>query len=223
PGADPVPGPAALVHPGCADGERQRVRRAPPLAGMVAGLLLAWSAAAPAAAAAGPAAATPAAATPATATPAAGTPVLIDDFEDASRWSAHPADGVAMKLSAQGAPGARALRIDFRFAGGGGYAVARREIALTLPENYAFGFRIRGRAPANHLEFKLIDSTGANVWWCNRRNVVFPRRWQTVTTKRRQITFAWGPAGGGTITRVAALEIAITAGRGGRGTVWLDQ
>src|SRR5207249_5721865 len=113
PGADPVPGPAALVHPGCADGERERVRRrAPPPAAIAAGLLLAWSAAAPAAAAAGPAAARPA-----TATPAAGTPVLIDDFEDASRWSAHPADGVAMKLSAQGAPGARALRIDFGFAG----------------------------------------------------------------------------------------------------------
>jgi hypothetical protein len=128
-----------------------------------------------------------------------------------------------MKLSAEGAPGARALRFDFQFAGGGGYAVARREVDLALPENYAFTFRIRGEASPNNLEFKLIDSTGANVWWCNRRNVAFPRAWETFTIKRRQIEFAWGPAGGGTISHVAAIEIAITAGSGGEGTVWLDQ
>jgi hypothetical protein len=179
------------------------IRRSSPLAGIAAGLLLSWSTAAGPSAAAGP--------------------VLVDDFEDVSRWSAHPADGVEMKLSADGAPGAAALRIDFRFARGGGYAVARRAVDLTLPDNYAFSFRIRGEAPSNNFEFKLIDSTGENVWWCNRRNVEFPRRWETFTLKRRQIEFAWGPAGGGTISRVAAIEIAITAGSGGQGTIWLDQ
>lgn len=170
---------------------------------IAAGLLLAWGALAHA--------------------PAAAAPVLVDDFEDVSRWSAHPADGVEMKLSADGPPGAAALRIDFRFARGGGYAVARRAVDLTLPDNYAFSFRIRGQAPSNNVEFKLIDSSGENVWWCNRRNVEFPPRWDTFTIKRRQIEFAWGPAGGGTISRVAAIEIAITAGSGGQGTVWLDQ
>jgi hypothetical protein len=179
------------------------MRHVPPLVGIAAGLLLASGIGARSSAAA--------------------DPVLVDDFEDVSRWSAHPADGVELTLSADGAPGARALRLDFRFARGGGYAVARRAVDLSLPGNYAFSFRIRGEAPTNNLEFKLIDSTGQNVWWCNRRNVEFPRRWQTFTIKRRQIEFAWGPAGGGTLSRVAAIEIAITAGSGGQGTVWLDQ
>ena len=127
----------------------------------------------------------------------AAAPVLIDDFEDVSRWSPHPADGVEMRLSAEGVPGARTLRIDFKFAGGAGYAVARRAVDLALPENYAFAFRIRAEAPANNLEFKLIDSTGANVWWCNQRDVEFPRAWQPQTIKSRHISFAWGPSVGG--------------------------
>jgi hypothetical protein len=178
------------------------IPRAPDPARIVAGLLIAWGALAH--------------------VPAAAAPILVDDFEDVSRWSAHPADGVEMTLSADGPPGARALRIDFRFARGGGYAVARRAVSLDLPERYAFGFRVRGECSPNDLEFKLIDSTGANVWWCNRRAFEFPKAWRTLTTKRRQIQFAWGPSGGGDLRRVAAIEIAITAGTGGEGTVWLD-
>jgi hypothetical protein len=179
------------------------MQRAVRLARVVAGLLLAWS--------------------PMVRPAACADPVRVDDFEDVSRWSAHPADGVEMKLSAEGEPGARALRIDFHFVRGGGYAVARRPVDLALPDNYAFWFRLRGEAPAENLEFKLIDSTGENVWWCNRRNFEFKPRWESLAIKRRQIEFAWGPAGGGTISRVAAIEIAITAGSGGQGTVWLDR
>jgi hypothetical protein len=127
-----------------------------------------------------------------------------------------------MKLAAEGAPGARALRFDFRFVKGGGYAVARRAVDLMLPENYAFVLRLRGNAPPENLELKLIDDTGENVWWCNRRDVQFPKTWQTLVTKKRQIPFAWGPKGGGEIHHVAAIEIAVTAGSGGQGTVWLD-
>ncbi len=147
---------------------------------------------------------------------------VVDDFETVAAWSAHPADGVEMRLSADAGAHGRALRIDFRFTRGGGYAVARRAVSLDLPERYAFGFRVRGECSPNDLEFKLIDSTGANVWWCNRRAFEFPNEWRALTTKRRQIQFAWGPAGGGDVRHVAAIEIAITAGTGGEGTVWLD-
>jgi hypothetical protein len=149
---------------------------------------------------------------------ARAAPVLVDDFRDVSAWSAHPADGVEMGLSGEEG----ALRVDFDFKRGAGYAVIRREVDLRLPEHYAFAFRIRGEAPSNNLEFKLVDSTGTNVWWWNQRDFVFPKGWRTETIKRRQIQFAWGPAGGGEIRHVKAIELAITAGSGGRGTVWLD-
>src|SRR5207244_8722058 len=81
---------------------------------------------------------------------------------------------------------------------------------------------VRGNAPPNNLECKRIDSTGANVWWSNQRDFHFPAAWDSVTLKKRHIGFAWGPAGGGTIHHVAAIEFAVTAGSGGAGTVWLD-
>ena len=147
--------------------------------------------------------------------------VVIDDFEGAPAWTAHPADGVALDLSVEAGPEGGALRLDFGFAGGG-YAIARREVDLALPENYAFRFRLRGRAPANHLEFKLVDAGGENVWWHVQRDVVWPDRWQTVSIRRRQISYAWGPQGGGEPRRIAAIEFAVTAGSGGSGTVWID-
>lgn len=148
--------------------------------------------------------------------------IRIDDFESVSAWSPHPADGVEMALSAEGPAGTRALRFDFHFVKGGGYAVARRAVDLTLPANYAFVMRLRGRTTPENLELKLIDDTGENVWWSNRRDFEFSSEWRTLVTKRRQIGFAWGPIGGGIIHHVAAIEIAVTAGSGGQGTVWLD-
>ncbi|MFL6197234.1 MAG: discoidin domain-containing protein, partial [Thermoanaerobaculia bacterium] len=142
----------------------------------------------------------------------------LDDFADVSAWSAVPSDNVKLAISRDRG----ALRLDFDFQGGAGYAVAHRSLALDLPENWEISFRLRADAPVNNLEFKLIDPTGENVWWMNRRNFEFPKEWRTVRIKKRQLEFAWGPIGGGEMKTVAALEIAVTAGTGGRGTVWLD-
>ncbi|HVR39383.1 MAG TPA: coagulation factor 5/8 type domain-containing protein [Thermoanaerobaculia bacterium] len=133
-------------------------------------------------------------------------------------WTSHPSDAVTMNLSRDG----EALRIDFDFHGHAGYAIARKSVDLELPPNYQFVFRVRGETPPQNLEFKLIDASGDNVWWLNRRDFVFPREWTTLKTKKRQIGFAWGPRGGGEIQHVASMEIVVTAGSGGKGTVWID-
>ena len=149
--------------------------------------------------------------------------IVIDDFEREGEWSSHPADGVELAIGSDAGSSGRSMRLDFRFLKGGGYAIARRAVDLELPDNYAFSFLIRGDALTEHLEFKLIDSTNENVWWCVRRDLEFPSEWTRLTIKRRQIQFAWGPIGGGDVRRVAAIEFAITAGSGGSGTVWIDQ
>ncbi len=142
----------------------------------------------------------------------------LDDFATTAGWTAAPSDGVRLDLAEdQGA-----LRLDFDFNGGAGYAVARRPLPLDLPANWEISFRLRADAPVNNLEFKLIDPSGQNVWWMNRRGFEFPRDWRTLKIKKRQLEFAWGPAGGGDMKQVAALEIAITAGTGGKGSVWID-
>ncbi len=144
--------------------------------------------------------------------------VVLDDFADITAWSLHPAEGVRGSLHADSG----ALRLDVQFTHGTGYAVIRRPVALDLPENYAFRFRLRGEIPVNHLEFKLVDSTGQNVWWNVRRDFAYPREWRALSVRRRQVRFAWGPAGGGELRRLGFIELAVTAAEGGSGSVWLD-
>lgn len=148
---------------------------------------------------------------------------LVDGFEDITPWSAVPASGVVMKLSSDRGEHGKAIRVDVDFQKGGGYAVLHRKLDLDLPANYRFSFRVRGEIGPENLEFKLIDATGDNVWWQNRRDFAFGTDWETVAIRKRNISFAWGPMGGGELTHVAALEFAITAGSGGKGTVWIDE
>ncbi|MBI5837873.1 MAG: discoidin domain-containing protein [Candidatus Eisenbacteria bacterium] len=155
--------------------------------------------------------------------PVRGAGAVLDPFEDLSAWSAHPADGVELAIRPDTGVQGRCMRLDFRFVKGGGYAIARRALALELPGNYAFSFRVRGACGPQTLEFKLVDSTGANVWWSTRRDFAFPSGWDSVVIRKRHIQFAWGPAGGGEIRHVASLEIVVTAGSGGAGSVWVDE
>lgn len=155
--------------------------------------------------------------------PRAAETRMLDDFETIDAWQAAPASGVRLDLAQDaGRDGGSALRIDFDFQGSGGWAALRRELPLHLPENYELSFWLKGDAPENTLEFKLIDETGDNVWWVQRPRFRFAGDWRRISFRRRHVTFAWGPIGGGEIRDVAALEIAITAGPGGTGTLWID-
>jgi hypothetical protein len=147
---------------------------------------------------------------------------LLDDFRDISGWSAVASGEVELRLSQeQGSRGA-ALRLDFDFHGAGGFAVARKVFERALPARYAFTCNVRGDAPANRLEWKLVDPSGRNVWWTKREGFVFPREWSPLRITNGEIEFAWGPAGGGVATRIGAIEIALVAGPGGRGSVLFE-
>lgn len=165
-------------------------------------------------------------ANPVTAAPAQAavpTTIVLDSFDSVSQWTTTPAEGVEISVhqDPSGAHGG-AMRVDFDFHGHGGYAVIHRALNMTLPPNYEFSFAIKGDAPTNTLEFKLIDATGDNVWWSNNQNFRFPKDWTTVTRRKRQISFAWGPTNDRDLKSFAAIEIAITAGTGGKGSIWLD-
>lgn len=149
-------------------------------------------------------------------------PIVVDAFETAAPWSRVAADGVSLAIGSDDGVHGRSLRLDYDFHGGGGYAVAHRAVSLDLPANWRFTFRIRGEGRPNNLEFKLIDESGDNVWWCNTRDFSFPGEWTARTVRRREVTFAWGPLGGGEPKHIAAIEFAVSAGQGGKGTVWLD-
>jgi hypothetical protein len=160
---------------------------------------------------------------PATAQAGAANTIVVDTFDSVTQWTATPADGVEISVhpDSNGVHG-KAMRVDFDFHGHGGYGVIHRAFNLALPPNYEISFAIRGNAPTNTLELKLIDATGENVWWSNNPSFVFPKDWKTITRKKRQISFAWGPTSDKDLKQFAAIELAITAGSGGKGSIWLD-
>ncbi|WP_420128575.1 discoidin domain-containing protein [Longimicrobium sp.] len=147
---------------------------------------------------------------------------MLDDFESVDGWTAHPSEGVELRISRDSGFAGGAMRLDFDFRGGTGYAIARKSVPIDLPANWEFAWRMRADAPVNDLEFKLIDPSGENVWWMNRRRFEYPREWQRIRTRKRQVEFAWGPKGGGEMDSVAQIEIVVTAATGGKGTVWID-
>jgi hypothetical protein len=148
---------------------------------------------------------------------------VLDDFGDASSWTASPSDGVRLSLTSDAGQNGKALRLDFDFGGRAGWAAVRKAFPIRLPENWVIDLRLRGDTPPQTLEFKLLDSSGENVWWSVRRPYEFPREWTTLRIRKRQVSFAWGPAGGGELADLGFLEVTVTAASGGKGTVWLDE
>ncbi len=97
----------------------------------------------------------------------------------------------------RGPDGEPALRIDYDFQGRGGWAAARLPLDLELPPYYEIRFLLRGEGPPNNLELKLVDPSGDNVWWHVKRDFAWPAEWTPMRVRKRQVTFAWGPLGGG--------------------------
>src|ERR1700678_4008278 len=138
-----------------------------------------------------------------------------------SEWQAVVSGNAVLELSAAPAGHVPALQMDFDFKGGGGFVVARRAVSRSMPEEYAVKFRLRGRGPVNNLELKLVDATGQNVWRHVWKDLRLPARWTRVSVSSRDIDFAWGPSSGGHVSTLGSMELAVVAGEGGRGTLWI--
>jgi hypothetical protein len=148
---------------------------------------------------------------------------ILDDFGDAKSWTAAPSDGVELSLASDAGESGKSLRMDFDFGGHAGWAAVRKAFPIRLPENWTIDLRLKGMSPPQTLEFKLLDRSGQNVWWSVRRPYELPQQWTTLKIRKRQVSFAWGPAGGGELRDLGFLEITVTAATGGKGTVWLDE
>jgi hypothetical protein len=138
-----------------------------------------------------------------------------------SEWQPIVSGNAELKLSSVLAGRVPALRMDFDFKGGAGFVVARRALKRSMPEEYAVNFRLRGRGAVNHLELKLVDATGQNVWRHVDKDLRLPQRWTRMRVESRDIDFAWGPSSGGRLSVLGSMEFAVVAGEGGKGTVWI--
>lgn len=160
---------------------------------------------------------------------------LLDGFEDAGTWKAIAATGVGLVVTNEAGKTGNALRVDYDFTKGSGFVIVQKDFGMMLPDpatgkTYEFSFDAKGDAIANDLEFKLLDTRGdagaqadrSDVWWHQRRAFTPMRDWQTLTTRVRHVTFAWGPSHGTPTRKVDKIEFAIAAIQGGKGTIWLD-
>jgi hypothetical protein len=149
-------------------------------------------------------------------------PVLVDSFESIDAWHASPADGVTLTITFDSGRTGRCARLDYDFRGHAGWAAAHRTSPVELPAHWELSLWLRGTPAVQTLEVKLLDPTGENVWWSVLRDLEIGDAWQHIVVKKRHLRFAWGPAGGGDLTQLGAIELALVPGEGGASTVWLD-
>ena len=146
---------------------------------------------------------------------------LLDDFSDISGWRPVTSEGAKLSLTQAEGHAGKALVLNFDLSGVYGYAIAEKDFAFDLPADYAFTFDMRGETPVNNFEFKLTDD-GGNVYWIKKLDVTYPVEWSKQRIRKRQIAFAWGPAGHGTIRTVRKIEFVVSCGRGGKGRILID-
>ena len=160
----------------------------------------------------------------ATATDARARDVLLDDFADPSVWTISASDDVKAALRPTRGPQGSALCIDFDFGKVTGYVTARRALPIDYPSRFEFLLNVRGDAPPNSLQFKLVDAGGDNVWWATRPDYRFAPDWHAERFRRRDIGFAWGPTADRRLRRTASVELVIASGSGaGKGSACFDR
>jgi hypothetical protein len=147
----------------------------------------------------------------------------FDSASSINDWNIYKADEVDIKISLDEGYKGKGIRLDYNFLKGTGYGGVQKLISLELPENFQFTFYIKANSPPHNLEFKLLDSSGQNVWWQNNRNFNFPAEWTKIKIRKRNIDFAWGPANDKSLKKIDRLEFTIASYVGGKGTIWIDE
>ena len=148
---------------------------------------------------------------------------ILDDFSDPSAWRVVTSNQVSGALRAVDGVEGKALCLDYDFNGVSGHAGIQRDLPLSYPANYRFGFQLRGDSPRNDLQFKVVDASGDNVWWVNRPKYEYPSVWTPVRYKQRHIDKAWGPDPDRVLRRSEKLEFTVYNNAGGKGSVCFDQ
>ncbi|MDP4115882.1 MAG: hypothetical protein Q8903_07100, partial [Bacteroidota bacterium] len=146
--------------------------------------------------------------------------LLLENFNDSTSWKINASDGVIIQKTFLNNNKESLVKLNYSFEKGSGYGGIQKQFSIDLPDNYEISFYIKAKSVNNTLEFKLIDSAGDNVWWVNKKNFEFPSEWQKIIIKKRNISFAWGPIGGGMPKHISKIEIMITASTGGKGEVY---
>jgi len=142
---------------------------------------------------------------------------------EAEGWSATAAPNSHAQSSLARDASGPALRFDFALSGHGAWAIARCETSLALPPHYVVTLRLRGEAPPTELQLKLVDPSGANVWWWRLRDFTPALETQRLVLHRASLRFAWGPRSGGDPGALGSIELAVASDRDAAGTLFIEE
>lgn len=152
---------------------------------------------------------------------AAAAPRMLDDFEALDGWKAEHSEGAGATLSLAPGRDGQALALGFDLSRSYGFALARKEFPLHLPEDFVVSFDLRAESPVNNFEFKILDSHG-NVWWQRKVDLAFPDEWTTLHVRRRHLTYAWGGDPKAPLSEVRSIDFVVASGTGGKGRLLID-
>ena len=146
---------------------------------------------------------------------------LLDGFESVGEWQAGATEDSDASVRTAGGARGNALKLSYEFRTAG-VAYAHRALPLDLSKNFEIAFQLRGNAPQSTFEVKLVDESGANVWWKQFRDYEFPVDWTTIRIRRNDIRFAWGPIEDHNLKTIARMEFVIVGATGDKATVEFD-
>ena len=146
---------------------------------------------------------------------------LLDGFEPVGEWQAGATEDSDASVSTTEDARGHALKLSYAFRAAG-VAYARRALPLDLSNNFEMTFQLRGSAPQSTFEVKLIDESGANVWWKRFPDYEFPEDWTTIRIRRSDIRFAWGPIEDHDLKTIAKMEFVIVGASGDKASVEFD-
>ncbi len=146
---------------------------------------------------------------------------LIDGFENVGEWRTIATEYSEASVRTTGGVRGHALQLSYELRTAG-TANAHRALPLDLSNNFEIAFTLRGHAPQSTFEVRLVDDSGANVWWKQFRDYEFPDDWTTIRIRRSDIHFAWGPIKDHNLKTIAKIEFVILGETGDQGTVEFD-
>src|SRR3989338_4890620 len=144
---------------------------------------------------------------------------VLDGFE-ANDWLPSNADGTTIKTNLDVGLGkiGRALQIDYDLAQTKQWVAIIKDISISEIDGKAIQFYLKSRGAVNNAEVKLIDDDGTNYGY------KFPLKpkdtWELVTIDLDDFSYWWG--GNSKLDLVTQFGLAISAGEGGTGTIYLD-
>src|SRR5262249_39393065 len=139
----------------------------------------------------------------------AASMTVVDDFEAIEGWTATASEGAQVWIAQEPGRNGQALRIDYDLGNGSGFVIVRKQFNFSVPKNFAFTFGLLGEGLRNNFEFKLVDSTGRNVWWWRQRDFIWPTTWETMAVRRSRLDLAWGTGPDVRLQKVAAIALPI--------------